>query len=90
MKEWTKTFKGLANENRLNILYTLHKEVELSVKTISGRIDLGIKATSKHLIILSNLGMLQSHGKQGSVWYKLHPKLRAETKHIITKFLDKT
>ena len=87
MKEWTKVFKALANENRLKILRLLAKKRELPVKAIGEHIDLGIKATSKHLIILANLNMLQSQGKLGSVWYTLHPAIRPEIQHIIHKFL---
>ena len=87
MKEWTKVFKALANENRLKILRLLAKKRELPVKAISQHIDLGIKATSKHLIILANLNMLQSQGKLGSVWYMLHPSIRPEVSHIVYKFL---
>lgn len=87
MKEWTKVFKALANENRLKILRLLTKKRELPVKAISQHIDLGIKATSKHLIILANMNMLQSQGKLGSVWYTLHPTIRSEVNHIIHKFL---
>ena len=87
MKEWTKVFKALANENRLKILRLLTRKRELPVKAISGYIDLGIKATSKHLIILANLNMLQSQGKLGSVWYTLHPSIRPEVHYIIHKFL---
>ena len=83
VKEWTKIFKGFSNENRLKILVILKKEKELPVHDISFRIGLGIKATSKHLIILANLGFLESHGKQGSVWYRLHPKMLKEIVHTM-------
>ena len=87
MKEWTKVFKALANENRLKILCLLARKRELPVKMISDRIGLGIKATSKHLIILANMNMLQSQGKMGSVWYTHHPFIRPEVHHIIHKFI---
>lgn len=87
LKEWTRNFKALANEIRLQILYLLDKEGELAVKTISNKLGRGVKITSKHLGILSNIGFLQSHGKLGSVYYKLDPDLRDEVKHIIIKFL---
>ena len=87
MKEWTKIFKALANENRLKILHLLTKQGELPVKEISHRIGLGVKPTSKHLIILSNMNFLQNEGKRGSVWYRLSPELRREVRYIITRFL---
>ena len=87
MKEWTKNFKALANENRLEILRVLSKHGELSVKIICNKLDRGVKMVSKHLGILSHMGFVEGTGKLGSVWYKLHPKLHPEIKHIITKFL---
>ena len=87
MKEWTKVFKALGNENRLKILRLLTKKRELPVKAIGEYIGMGIKSTSKHLIILANLNMLQSQGKMGSVWYALHPSIRPEVHHIIHRFL---
>lgn len=89
MKEWTKIFKGLANENRLKILHILAKTGELPVHEISKKIGLGVKPTSKHLIILSNLSFLQNEGKRGSVWYRISPELRREVRYIITRFLPR-
>jgi len=88
IKQWTQFFRALANENRLNIMYLLSKKKEMPVKAISEHIDLGIKATSKHLIILESMNFLESHGKMGSVYYQFHPELRSEIKYIITKFLQ--
>lgn len=87
MKEWTKIFKAFGNENRLYILRLLGKEGELSVKMICRKLDLRVKLVSKHLSILSHMGFVEGHGKLGSVWYKIHPAVRAEVRHIITRFL---
>ena len=87
MKEWTKIFKALANENRLYILRLLAKDGELSVKTICHKLDLGVKLVSKHLSILSHLNFVEGHGKLGSVWYRIHPTVRSEVKYIISRFL---
>ncbi len=87
IKEWTKTFKAFANEHRLRILRLLMLNKELSVKEVSSRIHLGGKATSKHLIILSTIGFLESYGKKGGVWYRLHPHLPREVRYMIKHFL---
>ena len=89
LKEWTKMFKALGNETRLQIMRLLSIERELPVHAISARVNRGVKGVSKHLSILANIGFLQSHGKLGSVYYYLHPKLRKEVRHIITNFLRK-
>lgn len=87
MKEWTKIFKALANENRLAILKVLAKQGELPVKIICHKVDRGVKLVSKHLSILAHLNIVEGQGKLGSVWYKLHPSLRTEVKTILYKFL---
>ncbi len=87
MKEWTKVFKVFANEHRLRILRLLMLNKELSVKEVSSRIHLGGKATSKHLIIMSTIGFLESHGKKGGVWYRLHPELQREVRYMVKHFL---
>ncbi|KKU13334.1 MAG: ArsR family transcriptional regulator [Parcubacteria group bacterium GW2011_GWC2_45_7] len=87
MKEWTKIFKALANENRLAILKAIVKHDELSVKMICQKLDKGVKLVSKHLGILAYMNIVEGQGKLGSVWYKLHPSLRLEVKTIIHKFL---
>lgn len=87
MKQWTKIFKALANENRLSILRLLGKEKELPVRTICSKLDLGVKLVSKHLSILSHMNLVEGQGKLGSVYYKLHPSVRSEVRHIITRFL---
>ncbi len=87
LKEWKKVFKALGNEIRLQILWLLDREAELSVKVISGRLNRGVKIVSKHLGILSNIGFIQGHGKLGSVYYQLHPDLRKEVKYIVAKYI---
>ncbi len=87
--EWTKIFKALANENRLKILYWLDRERELPVKAICNKIGRGVKITSKHLNLLAHVGILENHGKVGSVWYSIHPDLSHEVRHIITRFIRK-
>lgn len=87
MKEWTKIFKALGNDNRLAILKLIAQHGELSVKMICQRLDKKVKMVSKHLGILAHMNIVEGEGKLGSVWYKLHPALRAEVKTILHKFL---
>ncbi len=87
MEDWTKIFKALGNDNRLQILRLLLKRGELPVREISDGIKMNIKNTSKHLIILANLNFLDATGKRGSVWYRIHPALRKEVGIILRKFV---
>ncbi len=43
----------------------------LSVSDITKRLNISLKATSKNLIILSNLDILESKGRDGHIWYSL-------------------
>ena len=86
-KEWEKIFKVLGNINRLNILRLLSRKRELPVKAIAEALDLGVKITSQHLVILAHTGMVQGTGKLGSVYYSLHPELSKEVRHILEHFV---
>lgn len=75
MRRWSIVFKALSNVNRLKIIKLLSKSSSLSVGEISEQIDISPKATSKHLIILNNLDVLDSRGKEGHVLYSLNAKM---------------
>lgn len=62
IKKINKIFKSLGNERRLKILSLLLKEGPMSVSNISEKIDLSLKSTSKHLVILDRAGFVS--GKQ--------------------------
>ncbi|MBI3627466.1 MAG: helix-turn-helix transcriptional regulator [Candidatus Sungbacteria bacterium] len=53
MKDFERVLKALANRRRLSIVKYLKKEKEASVSEIAGKIGISLKATSKHLGILS-------------------------------------
>lgn len=86
MESWIRIFKALGNEKRLRILVELSREREMPVHKIANRIDMGVKTTSKHLIILANLGFLRSRGKLGSVWYRLNPEAGDNLRRAIKLF----
>jgi len=86
IKSWVKIFKALGNEGRLKIMKLLLDGRERTVTEIKEAIDISLKATSKHLIILDNLGFVESSGKQSHVYYKIdlaaHPKIQEFLKKI--------
>lgn len=88
LKEWTRFFKGLANLSRLKIIELLSEEPELSVSEIAQKIHVTIKGTSKHLSILSHLGILDRNGRAGHVFYSLNKDLRKDALSILHKFLS--
>ena len=87
MNRWTLIFKALANINRLKIIKLLAKRNNLNVSEIAEIIDISLNATSKHLIILSNLGILEGKGKQGHVFYRISDNLPDDIKRSINLFL---
>ena len=56
--ELEKIFKALANGRRLAILKYIKKSCTATVGEVARGIKLSFKATSKHLLILSNVGIL--------------------------------
>ena len=72
MKRWTLIFKAMANINRLKIIKLLSKGHSLNVSEIAKEIGISLNATSKHLIILSSLDVLEGKGHSGHVFYSLN------------------
>ncbi|MFH1193047.1 MAG: metalloregulator ArsR/SmtB family transcription factor [Candidatus Jorgensenbacteria bacterium] len=72
MKRWSIVFKALGNVNRLKIVKLLAGGERRSVTEIAGVLGISQKATSKHLIQLQRLDVLDSAGKDGHVFYFLN------------------
>ena len=70
-KELEKIFKALANKRRILILKFLKVKTKESVGNIAEKIKLSFKATSKHLIILSNADILDKEQVSLTVLYSL-------------------
>ncbi|MBI4086239.1 MAG: winged helix-turn-helix transcriptional regulator [Candidatus Liptonbacteria bacterium] len=83
MKQLEKIFKGLANRRRLSIIQLLYKNKELPVAEISRRIHLSFTSTSKHLLILHQLDIVEKRQESLSVYYRLGDKLPDVVKRVI-------
>lgn len=70
-KELEKVFKSLANKRRITILKFIKKFGRASVGDIAKAIKLSFKATSKHLIILSNVDLLEKEQNGLEVFYSI-------------------
>ena len=55
MKRWVQIFKVFANINRLKIVKLLAGTDKMTVSDIADELDISLKSTSKHLIILDNI-----------------------------------
>ncbi len=87
MKRWTQIFKALSNPNRLGIIKILSEHEKLPVSEIAEKLDISLKATSKHLIILNNLDVLNNKGKDNRVYYWLNPDLPKDLAKAIKLFI---
>ena len=87
MKRWTQIFKALANINRLKIIKLLSASGQMTVSDISHEIKVSLKGTSKHLIILHNLDVLTSQGRDGYVYYDFNRGLPSDIKRVVELFL---
>jgi len=86
MKRWTQIFKALANLNRLKIIKLLAASKPMYVTDIAVEIGISLKATSKHLILLHNLDVLEAKGEKGHVFYLLNHNMPKDIKNVVQLF----
>lgn len=87
MKRWSVIFKILGNINRLKIIILLKEKGGMYVGDIATKLDISIKATSKHLIMLSNLDVLEYKGQSGHVLYFINPAMPEDLKKVLKLFI---
>ena len=63
-----------------------HRE-RMSVTDIADALDISLKATSKHLIMLDNLDVLSSKGKENHVFYSLNSEMPKDLASTVKLFL---
>lgn len=85
-KRWTMIFRALANINRVKIIKILSKDIKLNVSQISAHLKISLKSTSKHLIILRSLDVLENEGAKGHVFYGINPGMPSDIKKTIKLF----
>ena len=87
MKRWTQIFKTLSNVNRLKIIVLLSDGKRRSVSEIAREIRISVKATSKHLILLANIDILDAEGTMGHVFYSTSPNIPKDIGTALKLFL---
>ena len=87
MKRWTQIFRVLANVNRLKIIKLLSSGGRLSVSDITAELEISFVATSRHLIFLRDLEVLDNEGKQGHVFYFLNRRMPLDIQKAIGLFI---
>lgn len=68
----TKTFKAVANERRVKILWLLREHKELPVSEIAGRMNMSIKTASHHLLKMENVGLVKRRPNRLWAFYSLN------------------
>ena len=89
LKRWTVVFRALANINRLKIITILSERNSKTVGELARDLDISPKSTSKHLIILKNLDILESRGKDGHVHYSISNRPPRDIRFAIRLFINK-
>lgn len=86
MKDFERTLKALANRRRLAILKYLKSEPEASVADIASAIRLSFRATSRHLGVLANAGILEREQRSLFVYYRISGSLPPPA-HVMIKLV---
>lgn len=86
-KRWVNIFKALGNINRIKIIEMLFDSKSMNVTDIAEKIKISIKSTSRHLMILRNLELLESDGRNGHVFYSLNKNAPEDFKKAIKLFV---
>jgi predicted ArsR family transcriptional regulator len=68
--------KGFANHRRLDILFLLENESELSLQEISQRLDINFKTASEHLRRLMLAGLIVKTNDANFVLHTITPRGR--------------
>lgn len=87
LKDWTRIFKGLGNDNRLKIIRFLYPRKKMNVSEIRQKLEISYRWTSRNLVDLEKIGILRSKGTKGQVLYFINPDLPATLHRIIKEFI---
>lgn len=70
-RKLVKILKALANPRRLGIITNLAKYKTLNVSGVAEKLDLSIRSTSKHLLKLEEVGIVERTHRSRDVFYRL-------------------
>ena len=83
-KELERMLKVLGNRRRIAIVVYLRKRKEATVGDVAEHINLSFKATSKHLIILANAGVVESEQRSLQMFYTISKELSTTVRAILS------
>lgn len=81
--ELVKIMRVLAGRKRLEILNLLSDARGRSVSDIAEHIKLSLKSTSKHVLLLAQVDLLDYRRQKNVVWYKLSAEVPPYLKTIL-------
>jgi DNA-binding transcriptional ArsR family regulator len=87
IKELNRTFKIFANEQRLAIMNLLKTKGEKSVGQIADHLEIPFKTISKHLLYLSDKGILTRRHNGFFVLYEISGNLSKSVRLIISQII---
>lgn len=87
MKRWSIIFKALGNINRLKIVVLLSRQGRMAVGDIARELKISVKSTSKNLVFLQQLDILDNVGKHNHVYYNMNPNMPKDARAIIKTIL---
>ncbi len=73
-RQMEKIIRGFSSHRRIQILYLLKDEPELSVSDISDRLKIGYENTSDHIRKMAQAGLLLKRNDGNNVRHKLTPR----------------
>ena len=85
-KTLERLLKAFANKRRIEILRYIRARREVTVGEVAEAIKLSIKATSKHLGILSAVDVLEREQRNVQVFYRVASSLPEASKKILSVF----
>jgi len=83
MSKEVKVFKVLANSRRLKIMEMLLEKERLGVSTISHKLGLSFKSTSRHLCLLESGGLLEREQEGLFAFYKIKKDLKVAFRKLL-------
>ncbi len=84
MRRFERMVKGFANHRRIEIMFLLEKEPELSLIEISERLRINFKTGSEHIRRLAIAGLVLKRNEAASVRHKLSDSGKLTLKFLRT------
>ena len=84
MRQFERVVKGFANHRRIEIMFLLEKDPELSLIEISERLRINFKTGSEHIRRLAIAGLVLKRSEANAVRHKLSDRGKSILKFLRT------